>query len=125
MTKPRSLDDALSESLNPEEQEFFKMGKAPSRPADKNPATPPRRHHEPVPAIVATPSATHPAPTSAPSVQPSSHSVTLNTRIRHSLDDALFTAILDRKARRVVPSAKRQIVEEALSAWLKANGYLS
>lgn len=129
MTKRISLiegmkrDRQMQEMLDPvTEANFVKHGKA-------APETPPQ------------PSASRPAPAEAGS-QAEPKRITLpgrraksaavmapglipvNVRVRPEIAAALQTASLERQLQGIEPSSKREIVEEALEPWLRANGYL-
>jgi hypothetical protein len=45
--------------------------------------------------------------------------------VRPEIAAALQTASLERQLQGIEPSSKREIVEEALEPWLRANGYLT
>ncbi len=51
--------------------------------------------------------------------------VPFSTRIHPDYAAALKRASLERKLNAIEPNSLRDIVEEALAPWLKANGYLS
>ncbi len=51
--------------------------------------------------------------------------IPVNVRVRPDIAAALQTASLERQLQGLEPSSKREIVEEALEPWLRANGYLS
>ena len=50
--------------------------------------------------------------------------IPVNVRVRPDIARALQTATLDRQLRGIEPHTKREIVEQALEAWLRKNGYL-
>lgn len=50
--------------------------------------------------------------------------IPVNVRIRPDLARALKTASLTRQLSGVTPFCKREIIEEALESWLRAEGYL-
>jgi hypothetical protein len=50
--------------------------------------------------------------------------VSLSTRIHPDIRAALQQASLKRKLKGIVPNSLRDILEEAVTPWLKANGYL-
>jgi len=50
--------------------------------------------------------------------------IPVNVRVRPDIATALQTASLERQLQGMEPSSKREIVEEALEPWLRANGYL-
>lgn len=50
--------------------------------------------------------------------------IPVNVRVRPDIAAALQTASLDRQLQGIDPCSKREIVEEALEPWLRANGYL-
>src|ERR1700733_13615058 len=51
--------------------------------------------------------------------------VSLSTRIHPAIRTALQQASLQRKLNGVTPNSLRDILEEAITPWLKANGHLS
>jgi hypothetical protein len=51
--------------------------------------------------------------------------IPVNVRVRPDLATALQTASLERQLQGIVPSSKREIIEEALEPWLRVNGYLT
>jgi hypothetical protein len=51
--------------------------------------------------------------------------IPVNVRVRPEIAAALQTASLERQLQGIEPSSKREIVEEALEPWLRANGYLT
>lgn len=48
----------------------------------------------------------------------------LNTRVTADIGKAFLHATLDRRMKGIEPSTKRNIVEEAMTTWLKKHGYL-
>lgn len=50
--------------------------------------------------------------------------VSVNYRLPEHLPTALLKASVDRKVRKVSPATQQEIVAEALTQWLQANGYL-
>ena len=54
-----------------------------------------------------------------------SSGVSLSTRIHPAIRTALQQASLQRKLNGIEPNSLRDILEEAVTPWLKANGYLS
>lgn len=127
MVKRRSLDDALT----PEEQSFLEHGKQ-AKPAPKPPSRPKStpRTEEPLMARAALKDDLAPRPTPAPPLPASPQfnlagAVSLNVRIEPEISTALLRASMDRKIRRLDPFTQRDIVAEALAAWLRSNGYMS
>jgi len=51
--------------------------------------------------------------------------VHLNIRVTHRIPVALLKASTDRKVRKIKPSTQQEIVDEALTDWLKKHGYLN
>lgn len=51
--------------------------------------------------------------------------VSLNVRIEPEISTALLRASMDRKIQRLDPFTQRDIVAEALAAWLRKNGHLN
>jgi hypothetical protein len=51
--------------------------------------------------------------------------IPVNVRVRPEIAAALKTASLDRQMQGIEPSAKREIVEQALEPWLRKHGYLN
>ncbi len=47
----------------------------------------------------------------------------LNTRLDPAISSALLRASMERKIQRVTPFTQRDIVTEALTQWLKQNGF--
>lgn len=128
MVKRRSLDDALT----PEEESFLQNGKQPkptAKPKAKPKATP--RKEEPPMAKAAlkddfasrTSNALPPMATEQPFTM--AGAVSLNVRIEPEISIALLRASMDRKIRRLDPFTQRDIVADALAAWLKSHGYLN
>lgn len=68
----------------------------------------------------------HPSEVSAPALPQftMAGAVSLNVRIEPEISTALLRASMDRKIQRLDPFTQRDIVAEALAAWLKMNGYL-
>jgi hypothetical protein len=72
-----------------------------------------------------TEAATHPAPGSSTlSAALAPGLIPVNVRIRPELARALKTASLTRQLSGTTPFCKREIVEQALEAWLRAEGYV-
>lgn len=85
------------------------------------------------PAPVQPPPPPNPAQPSPPTPHPPLRETTtalapglipVNVRIRPDLARALKTASLTRQISGVTPFCKREIIEEALESWLRAEGYL-
>ena len=55
---------------------------------------------------------------------PSNETVSLTSRIPGETHTALLKASFDRKLNRVSPWTQQEILDEALTAWLKKEGYL-
>jgi hypothetical protein len=128
VVKRRSLDDALT----PEEQNFLESGKREkpvTRPKAKaKPITPKEEPPMARPAIKEdyTPRTSSPLPPLATEQAfTMAGAVSLNVRIEPEISTALLRASMDRKIRRLDPFTQRDIVAEALAAWLKAHGYLN
>lgn len=128
MVKRRSLDDALT----PEEQNFLNSGKQPKAGRESKPKRKPTPRKEETPmAQAALNQATTPrTPTALPPSAPvlpqftMAGAVSLNVRIEPEISTALLKTSMDRKIQRLDPFTQRDIVAEALSQWLKHNGYL-
>lgn len=104
---PEVSDEALS---------FVRGGATKTAPKSEMPEEPRARVVEAEPP--ATPRVSKPAGKSlAPSL------VGLSTRIEASLHESLMRASFDRKLARQEPHTHQDIVTEALTAWLKRNGY--
>lgn len=126
MVKRRSLDDALS----PEEQSFLENGKQAKAPpkAKAKPKSTPRKEESPMarPALKQDYAPrTSEAPTPAIPQFTMAGAVSLNVRIEPEISTALLRASMDRKIQRLDPFTQRDIVAEALAAWLKKSGYLN
>lgn len=111
--KRRPLGDALT----PDEQEFLDRGAA--KPAARK--RPPKKQKETSPMNTSAALKESPPPVSP---RPTQADYALNTRIMADISDGLLRATTDRKLRRLEASNIRDIVEEAMEAWLKRNGYL-
>ena len=115
--KRRPLGDALT----PDEQEFLDRGAA--KPAARK--RPHKKQKETSPMNTSAALKESPPPVSprlAP--RPTQADYALYTRIMADISDGLLRATTDRKLRRLEASNIRDIVEEAMEAWLKRNGYL-
>lgn len=71
------------------------------------------------PPAPSSPRATTKAPATTPNV------VSFSTRISSALHESLMRASFDRKLARQDPWTHQEIVTEALTAWLRRNGYAS
>jgi hypothetical protein len=126
VVKRRSLDDALT----PEEQSFLDHGKQ-AGPVPKPPSRtkPTPKTEEPPMARAALKQELTPQPVPPPPLSSSQFTlagaVSLNVRIEPEISTALLRASMDRKIRRLDPFTQRDIVAEALAAWLRSNGYMS
>ncbi len=81
-------------------------------PAPTSPAAP----------AASMPPAAQPNPPQAAALAPGL--IPVNVRIRPDLAGALKTASLTRQLHGITPFCKREIVEQALETWLRAEGYL-
>ena len=120
----RSLDDALT----PEEKAFYK-GERVSKAESKTSRAAQRKPEE-EPALKSpegrgTAIVTAPASAASEEMSFPPGLASLNTRVDPQISTALLRASMDRKLRRHARFTMRHIVEEALSAWLSANGYLT
>ena len=97
MTKRRSLDDALT----PEENAFLVAGAAESKKT--------------------APPAAEPVKPKPPAVPATPGLVALNLQIQPTIMAALLRASSERKIQRIKPYTQRDIVSEAVTAWLKEN----
>ena len=122
MVKRRSLNDALT----PAEEAFLKQEK----PAKTKPTTP-----KPKPKPKEAPPMSRPAlkqeftPDTSPAANnPAQYALagtgSINARIDPEITTALLRASVERRISRQTPSTQRDIIAEALSAWLKKHGYL-
>lgn len=126
MSKRRSLDEALS----PEEEVFLKKGTSP-KPKEKprSKPTPPKEANMSRTALKQQ-EATLEAP--IPAEAPRSFAATgtgasngaINARIDPAITTALLRASLERRIAGINPHTQREIIAEALSDWLKRNGYI-
>ena len=90
-----------------------------SSPETASPAPPPPSSAN------TTEAATHPAPgSSTMSAALAPGLIPVNVRIRPELARALKTASLTRQLSGTTPFCKREIVEQALEAWLRAERYV-
>ena len=126
MVKRRSLDDALT----PDEEAFLK--KETRRPKPKAQPTPqPEKQEEPpmqrpialketfsqeTPPLAPVPKATQAG-------QALAGTGAINARIDPAITTALLRASVERRIAGVTPSTQREIIAEALTAWLKMNGF--
>ena len=122
----------LGEGLTPDEEEFLNSGKTVRKTTPKPKPTPPK---EPTPMEIAV---TQPAPVEQPQIQaiqvpPAAMfrpqlsvpgAMALNTRLSADISSALLTASMQRKIQRQEPFTQQGIVGEALTHWLKKNGFL-
>ena len=68
------------------------------------------------------PATASPAPSSAAPIAVAGNGA-INARIDPQITTALLRASVERRIQGVAPSTQRDIIAEALSAWLKKNGY--
>lgn len=106
---PEVSDEALS---------FVRGGATKTAPKSEMPEEPRARVVEAEPPATSTPRVSKPA---GKSLTPSL--VGLSTRIEASLHESLMRASFERKLARQEPHTHQDIVTEALTAWLKRNGY--
>lgn len=125
MVKRRSLDDALS----PAEQAFLDQGTHKPEPSTESPLKP---QPEETPMARPTPLKEAFLQEAAPPVQRQkvSHAAkatagtgAINARIDPVITTALLRASFERRLEGRTPSTQREIIAEALSDWLKKNGY--
>jgi len=116
-------DKEVQELLDPATVEnFLRHGKAKPQAAAETEASP---------AIQLVPKPLEERPTALPARKAKNAAVMapglipVNVRVRPEIATALQTASLERQLQGMEPSSKREIVEEALEPWLRANGYLS
>jgi|GEM_PF-6786059 len=113
MVKRKSLGDVL----NSEEAAFLETGRAGASGDSQQPPSidPP-----------ATQTAARPAQGILPQspVLPHESFKTLTVRLETNLLDALLRASMERKLQRQTPISQREIVSEAVRAYLKKHGYL-
>jgi hypothetical protein len=115
-------DSEVSEMLDPHVVEnFVKHGAA--APSMEEELEMPR------PVAIAPKQTQHGESTALPRASKAAATITpglipVNVRVRPEIAAALKTASLDRQMQGIEPSAKREIVEQALEPWLRANGYL-
>jgi hypothetical protein len=126
VVKRRSLDDALT----PEEEAFVKSGRSKPKPETNPKPQPEKKEETPMPRPIALKeSFTHEA---APPVQPQkspppgqSHAgiASINARIDPAITGALIRASVEQRLAGKTPSTQREIIAEALTDWLKKNGF--
>ena len=126
MVKRRSLDDALT----PEEEAFVKKESAKTKPEPTPKPQPEKKEEPPMPKpIVLKESFIQEAPPPAPAQKPTQAGQALagtgaiNARIDPAITTALLRASVERRIAGVTPSTQREIIAEALTAWLKKNGF--
>ena len=124
MAKRRSLDDALTP-----EQAAFLNAETPAKAKATNPKSKPTPKKETStmtrPAVKRQeefPATASPAPSSAAPIAVAGNGA-INARIDPQITTALLRASVERRIQGVAPSTQRDIIAEALSAWLKKNGY--
>ena len=115
MVKRRSLDDALT----PEEEAF--LNTVASKPAAKK-RQPAKQKENPT---MNSSAALKESPPAISVPQPVTGDFALNTRLAAHLSNAPRRASTDRKLQRLPSSTQRNIVEEAMSKWLKKHDYLN
>ena len=126
MAKRRSLDDALT----PEQVAFLKTGTLTNAETiDPKPRQKPKKEAPPMSRPAATmkeefPSAAPPTSRNAAPIAVAGNGA-INARIDPQITTALLRASVERRIQGVAPSTQRDIIAEALSAWLKKNGYLN
>ncbi len=128
-TLRRSMTDALQPALKPELVSIIKQGTPKPQTAlpvfvapdvaDKTSATP----------SLMTPVEAAPQPKARgvaekTRAEPSTALVSVNYRLPENIAQALRKASFERKQRKLANPAQQEIVAEALTDWLKANGYL-
>lgn len=125
MVERRSLDDALS----PEEEVFLKKGTSSS--TKRKPKSRPQKVREalseqlpPLTPSVA-PETTPPAvPQETLLARPATAGTgAINARIDPRITTALLRASVERRIEGITPSTQREIIAEALTDWLKKNGF--
>lgn len=126
MVKRRSLDDALT----PEEEAFLKTGTpAKAKTTIPKPKPKPKKEATPMtrPAVKLKeefPPAAPPASNSTPGYGVAGNGA-INARIDPQITTALLRASVERRIQGVAPSTQRDIIAEALTDWLKKNGYFN
>jgi hypothetical protein len=122
VVKRRSLDDALT----PEEEAFLRLT-APIKQQSTQPKPKKKKESPPMPRPAIKEDF---APDeSAASNNPAQYSIvgtgSINARIDPAIATALLRASVERRIKRQAPSTQRDIIAEALSAWLKKHGHLN
>lgn len=137
MVKRRTLD----EGLTPEEEGFLNPAKkrksVKMKPDTLAPAAPAKEIEKQSKDIssadvnlsspkVNPPVSGNPVATAPGTAQPLwSPSMQLNTRLSAELGTALLTASWNRRMQRMLPFTQQDIVAQALTDWLRTNGYLA
>jgi hypothetical protein len=120
VAKRRSLDDALT----PEQVAFLKTG-TPAKAKTTNAKPKPKPKKE-------APTMNRPAVKMKEEFPPASSNAApiavagngaINARIDPKITTALLRASVERRIQGEAPATQRDIIAEALSAWLKKNGY--
>jgi hypothetical protein len=112
----------LGDGLNHEEEEFLHgktKNQAKSKPKEQKETETMRQSALKKDFPAATPI------TNAPPPQLQTGMTGLNTRVEPAISAALLCASVDRKIQRKARAAMQDIVNEALSEWLKKQGYLN
>ena len=112
----------LGEGLTPEEESFLKGNQTPAKPKPQ-----PQKQKEKKPMNqTALKQEFVPTPMAEPIAPPTMHTgmVGLNTRVEPAISAALLRASVERKIQRKSRAAVQDIVNEALTEWLKQAGYL-
>ncbi len=130
MVKRRSLNDAI---LTRKQKSFLNEGSAPAQKpkkrANNKPAPEQPQKEEPPmakPALKEMTPPAIPAFTPLPPVAPvaAGEETALHVRLDKEVSSTLLRASLERRLQGIALHTQRDIVTEALIAWLKANGYL-
>lgn len=133
MTTRRSLGNALE--MSPDKQAFIRgEGQRTSDANDTTPSAPPAihrplnaRHPSEAPESFELPDVPFGAARRNESVRPSLLGevlVPLTTRIRPETANALRRAYLEQKLAQRTPATQQEIIEEALTAWLRGHRFL-
>jgi hypothetical protein len=125
VVKRRSLDDALT----PEEEAFLHPEK-PTKATTTNvkPKSKPKQEKE-SPPMNRSAIQENFTPDTSPAINPtqfhSSGTSTVTARVDPQITSALLRASVDRRIKGQAPATHRDIIADALSAWLKKHGYLN
>ena len=122
MVKRRSLDDALT----PEEEEFVRQS-PPNKAKPKTQKPKPKKETPPMskPAFKNNTSADSTYTSSEPTGERAARTSSVNARIDPRITTALLRASFERRLQRQTPNTQQDIIAEALSQWLKKQGYLN